>query len=102
MNCRYTKIGSYNAYRRTPSTEINNCIDDIRINANAMIIEKCHGKEWVLEDSDSQLLAAIEEATLKIIKAVEKWENKNYGSYAYNDVLSTEEVVEATKDHRKG
>lgn len=80
MNRRYTNIGSYNAYYRTPINEIANSIDDIRINANALIIEKCHGKEWVLEDSDSQLLAAIEDATLKIIKAVEKWENVNYGS----------------------
>lgn len=73
MGYKKVETGCY----KTFGDEINDNIDNIRVNAYAMILDRYHGRSTVFDDSDDQCLADIEQATVKIIQAVKRWEQKN-------------------------
>lgn len=66
-----------NPYYVTLGDSINDNIDRIRNDAYGMIIDRYHGRQLNFDDSDNQLLADIDAATVKIIQAVKRWEEKN-------------------------
>lgn len=69
-----------NPYYNTLGDSVNDSIDRIRNDAYGMIIDRYHGRQLNFDDSDNQLLADIDAATVKIIQAVKRWEEKNYRS----------------------
>lgn len=48
-------------------------IDDIRKAAYATVVDRYHGKDMKMDESDEQFLAGIEEACNKLRTEVERW-----------------------------